>query len=200
MAEKRPDTRVLTTRRQMAALASPVRLELVGAVKAAGPSSVRELAARMGRPADGLYHHVKALLRAGVLVQTDTRKAGKRTEAVYALAAPRIGGALDPASPAGRDDVTRAAAAVLRLAGREFTAAVRSGRVGCAGNVRNALVQRQKSWLTDDALAELHGLLARVEQLLTATAERRAGRPYAFTTVLAPLPPNRRASRADDAK
>src|SRR4051794_31375838 len=33
MAEKRPNTRVLTTRRQMAALASPVRLELVGELK-----------------------------------------------------------------------------------------------------------------------------------------------------------------------
>src|SRR5207248_11103256 len=108
----------------------------------------RELAARMGRPADGLYHHVKALLRAGVLVQTDTRKVGKRTEAVYALAAPRVGGALHPASPASREDVTRAAAAVLRLAGREFTAAVRSGRVGCAGNVRNALLQPQKARLS----------------------------------------------------
>src|SRR4051812_42911292 len=105
---------------RLAALTSPVRIELIGAVQTHGPASIRELAARLGRPADGLYHHVRTLVRAGVLAETERRKVGRREEAVYALTAPRIGGGLDPASPAGREGVTRAATAALRLAAREF--------------------------------------------------------------------------------
>src|SRR5437660_10995195 len=105
-----------------AALASPVRIELIGALQTHGPSSIRELATNMGRPADGLYHHVRILLAAGVLREDGRRRAGRRFEAVFALTAPRIGGRLQAKSPASRDAVGRAAAAALRMAARAFAA------------------------------------------------------------------------------
>src|SRR5262245_9838337 len=124
---------------RLAALASPLRLEIIAAVKAAGSCAVRELATRMGRPADGLYHHVRTLLRAGILEEIAQRKVGKRIEAVYALRSPRVEGALDPASPASRDLVTRAATAALRLAAREFRDAVAAGAITCTDAGPNAL-------------------------------------------------------------
>jgi DNA-binding Lrp family transcriptional regulator len=177
---------------RLAALTSPVRIELIGALRTHGPSSIRELAARMDRPAAGLYHHVRKLLRAGVLAEAERRKVGRREEAVYALTGRRVGGGLDPSSPADREGVTRAAAAALRLATREFAAAVASGEAPCAGDAPRLRASRQKAWLTDDALAELAGLLGRVEQLLTRHTDRARGRLYVLTTVLTPLTERRR--------
>jgi predicted transcriptional regulator len=53
---------------RVGALTSPVRIEMIGILQTHGPSSIRELAVRLGRPADGLYHHVRTLLRAGMRV------------------------------------------------------------------------------------------------------------------------------------
>src|SRR5688572_7534645 len=127
MARRPPKKRRAGAEGRLAALTSPVRIELIGALQTHGPSSIRELAARMGRPAAGLYHHVRTLLRAGVLAEAERRKVGRRVEAVYALTNRRVAGGLDPSSPADREGVARAAAAALRLATREFTAAVSAG-------------------------------------------------------------------------
>jgi DNA-binding MarR family transcriptional regulator len=187
MPRKRTETHCLKQPAELDSLASPVRMEIIGAMGESGPCSIRELAERMGRPADGLYHHVRVLLGAGVLVQQGSRKAGRRTEAVYALAAKRIAGALQPASPESKRAVTRAAAAALRLAAREFAAAIESGAGARRSGPRRIRASRQKVWLNDGALAELGLLLERVEAFLVRHCDRKAGRPYALTTVLAPI-------------
>src|SRR4051812_783624 len=96
---------------RLTALTSPVRIEVIGALQTAGPCSIRELAGHMGRTPHGLYHHVRVLVAAGVLRVHETRRVGRRDEAVYALTAPRVAGTPDPADPAGRDAVVRAALA-----------------------------------------------------------------------------------------
>jgi len=70
-------------------LASPLRAEIIGHLQTDGPQSIRELAARLARPASGLYHHVRLLERSGILVERERRKSGRREEVVYALTAPR---------------------------------------------------------------------------------------------------------------
>ncbi|HET9620627.1 MAG TPA: helix-turn-helix domain-containing protein, partial [Kofleriaceae bacterium] len=48
--------------RAIAALASPVRQEILDTVEAlGGTATIAELAAQLGRPADGLYYHVTVL-------------------------------------------------------------------------------------------------------------------------------------------
>lgn len=186
MARKRDDPQRADELR-LRALTSPLRLELIGAVKEAGACSIRELAAQMGRPADGLYHHVRLLLKTGVLVEAETRKVGRRSEAVYALAAPRVAGVHRPESAASRRAVTKAASAALRLAAREFEAAIESGEASCAEGVSRMLAKRQTTWLTDAGLSELKDLLARVEELLSDGTRARDGRPYSLTMILSPL-------------
>jgi predicted ArsR family transcriptional regulator len=177
---------------RLAALASPVRIELIGALQTHGPSSIRELANRLGRPADGLYHHVRLLLAAGVFREEGRRRAGRRTEAVYALTAPRIGGRFATNTPASRAAASRAAAAALRMAAREFAAALEQRKHACAGKAPRLRASRQKAWLTDDGLRELHELMSRVEKLLARSNERREGRLYSLTTVLTPLAKRKR--------
>src|SRR5205085_9716969 len=114
-------------------IASPVQMEIVEALQTGGPHSVRELAARLARPADGLYHHVRVLVKAGLLAAREERKIGRRAETVYGLVSARVTGRLDPKSPASKKAVIQAAATVLRSATREVASAVQAGDVCTEG-------------------------------------------------------------------
>ena len=53
---------------KIALFATPVRVELVTAIQAlGGAATVAQLAIQLGRPADGLYYHLRALVRGGLL-------------------------------------------------------------------------------------------------------------------------------------
>jgi hypothetical protein len=80
----------------------------------------------------------------------------------------------------------------LRLAGREFAAAVEAGQNECGPGGPTLRAGRQKAWLTDDVLAQLHRLLARIERLLARQNQRKEGRLFALTTVLTPVAKRRR--------
>src|SRR3954463_6659873 len=55
--------------RQIRALASPIRQDILDAVTAIGPCSVAQLAVALGKPADGLYYHIRRLLDVGLLME-----------------------------------------------------------------------------------------------------------------------------------
>jgi hypothetical protein len=176
----------------LSAIASPVRMEIIGTLQTHGPGSIRELATHLARPADGLYHHVRLLRRAGVLREESHRKVGRREEAVYALTTPRIAGTLDPASPASKEGVIRAASAALRLAAREFASAIEAGEGLTVGACPSIRASRQRVWLTPEGLERLRRHLARLERFLSAQTKKRQGRLFAVTTVVVPLVKKRR--------
>jgi len=172
---------------QLRALASPVRIEMVGVFQAHGPLAIRELAEKMSRPADGLYHHVRQLQMVGILRVAETRRAGKRDEAIYELTAERFGHSAQPKTAAMRNAIVETAASALRLANREFRRAVLADNAGRDEGRPRTKLSRQRTWLTDDDLIELHGMLDSIEAYLKERTGRRQGRPFAMTTVLVPL-------------
>ena len=180
---------------QLRALASPVRIEIVGVFQSHGPLAIRELAEKLGRPADGLYHHVRQLQKAKILRIAKTRRVGKRDEAVLELTAERFGHAEQPKTPAMRLAIVESAASALRLANREFRQAVltekAAGDKECSeqGGRSRAQVRlsRQRSWLTDEDLRELQVMLEQLERFLKERMERKQGRPFAMTLALVPL-------------
>jgi DNA-binding transcriptional ArsR family regulator len=53
---------------EIALLASPTRIEIVDTLEALGSAvTVAELAAALGRPADGLYYHLRQLSDGGLI-------------------------------------------------------------------------------------------------------------------------------------
>jgi predicted transcriptional regulator len=186
MQRKQPKSSCASEPSQLAALASPLRLELIGALGTHGPASIRELAAQLDRPADGLYHHVRTLLKAGIVVERARRKVGRRVEVVYEIAAPRIAGRLDPSSPQSKAAAIRAGTAAVRLAAREFKAAIESDAVIVTNGLANTRASRQRTWLTDQGLARLHRLFGQIERLLVKENEQKRGRLHSLTLVLAP--------------
>jgi DNA-binding transcriptional ArsR family regulator len=186
MTRKRSKQACVPEPRRMAALASPLRIELIGALRTHGLTSIRELAAQLDRPADGLYHHVRTLLKAGIVVERGQRKVGRRMEAVYELTADRVTGRLDPSSAQSKAAAVRAGTAAVRLAIREFKAAIETDAMTLAQGLPNLRASRQRTWLTDEGLVRLHRLFGQIERLLTKENNQKQGRPHALTIVLAP--------------
>ena len=87
---------LIRSEKQLATLVAAARQEIVDVLAELGAVSVAELATALGRPADALYFHLRALTRAGLVQKAGYRsrprgKEAKRQrgkEALYRTAAP----------------------------------------------------------------------------------------------------------------
>lgn len=191
----RPGKRVRTRRgmirdvEQIRALRSPVRQAILDTAQALGTCSAADLARELGRPADGLYYHLRALTSVGLLVEAGSRGDGRRQEGLYATASPREGLWLvyDPADLRNAGAVTAAVGGMLRLTDRSFAAAFRPDAT-VTGPRRNLWAARVEGWLSPTDLEEVNALLQR---LRVAFARPRAeGRElHALTFALVPMAP-----------
>ena len=87
MATRRSKKKTRKMRRldELRALRSPLRQDIVLVLESVGPSSVAEIAERLGRSTHSLYYHVRQLERAGLVRTHEVRSTGRRDETVYAL-------------------------------------------------------------------------------------------------------------------
>jgi len=185
-APRSPRSRPVTTEREMAAVASPARQEIVDVLMQMGKASVTEIARTLGRPPDSLYYHVRALERAGLVVQAGSRGRGRRREAVYRTDAPELTLRYDPSSAANVRGTVRIIDSMLRLTGRDFRRGYRAGHAVVEGPRREIWAIRATGWLTPAMIQDVN---RRMRDLKNVVAKRgnRAGRLYAITMVLVPL-------------
>jgi DNA-binding transcriptional ArsR family regulator len=178
-------------------LASPTRIEIVDTLEALGAAvSVAELAAALGRPADGLYYHLRQLADAG-LIEEDAAPDGRRYR-TRTRAGDRLRLRYRPGATANADAVGRVAASVLRVAGRDFARALADPDTVVEGARRELWAARGKGWVGASELAEINRLLRRLMELLQQPAGERRGKLVSLSWVLAPLeakPPRRAAPR-----
>jgi len=152
---------------QRAAVASPLRLEILGLFISADPLSISDMAALMNRTAGSLYHHVGILEQAGFLKQTGTRPKGKRHEALYLPTTSRF--EYDISS--GEEDVIASAVKVMatgfRMAERDLEAALRSDNHPMEGSDPNFYAFRLHSRASPELLAKINKHMNAVLDLLT---------------------------------
>jgi len=173
---------------QLAALGTPIRWEIAETLSLCGPSSVRELAERMGRKPASLYYHVQALLCVGLVVMDSTRRVSRRWEVVYRLVAPHLAIDRKRPSPAYKEALCRSCEAFLRLAAREHRVAVERGDLETEGDLHGLMVRRHTGRLGRGDLKKLNRLLAQVEGLFDKQRGGDQGGTYAVTCVINPLP------------
>lgn len=155
------------------ALASPVRLEILGHFVEPEGMSVADLAERMGRNAGSLYYHVHLLEEAGLLRRAGRRVRNTREETLYRPVAERFEMAAAQGGAGGEEAVT-AMAAAFRMAERELEAAVGAGEgVVGEGPGRNTFALRLHCRLTPEALAEVNHHLDALMETLTRETGRR---------------------------
>ncbi len=182
---------------EIALLASPTRIEIVDTLEALGEAvSVAELAVRMGRPADGLYYHLRQLAAGGLIDEQSTAD-GRRYRT--------RGGPDDPlrlryrpGATANAEAVKRVASSVMRVAERDFHRAIADPSVRAEGPRRELWSARGKGWVGDAELDEINRLLVRLMKLLHKPRSPARSRLVALSWVLAPLEaqaPRRAATR-----
>jgi DNA-binding transcriptional ArsR family regulator len=174
---------MIRDRRQILAMASPVRLALIDTLEGIGPSSVARLASIIGARPDALYYHLRILEARGLV----TRVGGaKESQAVFKTAEPSLRLLYDPKDAHNRDAVTRVVASMARGALRAFRAAFRK-RPRVIGKRRELWAAQQTAHLTADELETVNRLL---RELLDTFASARRGesgdRLYALTFMLSP--------------
>jgi hypothetical protein len=175
----------------IAALASPIRQELIDTLEAlGGTATAAELATQLGRPVDGLYYHLRHLGRAGLLVEIAGRSRAGRGERRFRIAT-RGGRALAlayrPSAPANARAVRAVVGGMLRIARRDFDRAIARPDARVAGPRRELWAARGQGWLTAAEVARVNTLLAELTGLLRRPRAPGRDRLLALCFVLAPI-------------
>lgn len=186
MARKMKSTGIVEDAKQIAVLSTPIRIELVTAIQAlGGAATVAELAAQLGRAADGLYYHLRALTRGGLLEEVAEPDARR-----YRLITPpgeRMRLRYQPGATANARAVSKVAAGMSRLAQRDFQRALANPDTVVEGPARELWVARLRGWADADDLVEVNRLLGRLADLLLSSRPASGGKLVALHWLLAPL-------------
>lgn len=177
---------------QRNALASPLRLEILGLFTNLEPLAIADMAQLMGRTAGSLYHHVGLLEKAGLLKRTGTRPKGKRHEALFQVVARRI--ELDASS--GHEDVVdhavKTMASAFRMVEKDLAAALVSDKSVMEGPHRNMFATRMHMRISPKNLARINKHLKAIEDLLSTEGAKTpkptpADQHISLTLALLPL-------------
>ncbi|MFN0137660.1 MAG: winged helix-turn-helix domain-containing protein [Phycisphaerae bacterium] len=179
---------------QLRAIVSPVRQEIIDVVISAGPSSMADIGRYLGRPADGLYFHVRALRKVGLLIEREPRRDGRHVAAVYDV----------PGRPfrirmatASRKLVSRVMSAAIRLGLRDLTRAFADPDATSEGLEHPIWSSRAKGWVTPVEHQRINRKLREISEILASARPGPGRRLRSFTYVWAPTPPNPRADVPD---
>ena len=192
------DRRSITNTEQVRLLCSPVRQEIVDTLNVlGGEADVATLAEQLGRPADGLYYHLRTLLAGGLIIQTMTEDGSERR---YRLAGDGAGPfrlAYDLGPKGNALELRSFVHGLLHIAGRDFENSLTNTQVVVEGTGRELWASRNKGWLSENDLAEVNALLERLS-ILTSQA-KNDDRKYlvSLAFVMAPISaqPKRREQR-----
>lgn len=192
MAIRKP---VYTTvgKKELRALASSDRQEILDMLAQIGTVSVPELAASLGRPHDTLYYHLRILQKAGLVEALDPDgERHPRTEALYRARNLTID--YEAARRNNAPALLEVAGSMLRLGVRDFEDAVQDKRVVMSGKQRQLWLARKIGRLSDRDLMKVNRL---IDDLLDSTSGgSEDGQLYGVTVLLAPLNRLRRGPAA----
>jgi DNA-binding transcriptional ArsR family regulator len=177
---------IIEDAKKIAVLATPIRLELVTTIQAlGGAATAAELAVQLGRPADGLYYHLRALVRGGLV--EERAEAGARRHHLTAPKGATLSLRYKPGATANARAVARVASSMSRLAQRDFARALSQVGTVAEGPSRELWVARLRGWVDPAELAEVNQLLRRLADLLLDTRSKRTGKLIAVHWILAPI-------------
>ena len=178
---------LIQTPDQWKAISSAVRFEMIEQMHSMSPCSLAELAASMGRRADGLYHHVHVLEKVGILRISSYRKRGKQIEAIYELPGSKVELDIDFKSGKNAEHFMKVTRALLRYAERKLADAVRHRTDIGSGVDRQLWARSESSWLDDSRRRRVNQLLYEIHRLLIEGRASRKGKLYHTTIFMLPV-------------
>ena len=180
---KREPVYVIFGKKELSALASSARQEIIDVLGQMGTVSVAELAETLGRPADTLYYHLRILTKAGLVQSVGSRLKDGRPEALFRSRNLSID--YEAARQANERGLIGVASSMLRLGIRDFQDALRDRDVVVGGKQRELWSARKTGWLTKQELGRVNAL---IQELLDSVSPRsRTGRLYGVTVLITPV-------------
>jgi DNA-binding transcriptional ArsR family regulator len=169
----------------MAALASAARQEILDALAQLGSVSIADLAAAVGRPADGLYYHLRILQRAGLVEPSGFRETERGREALVQAAGRDLRIDYDTSRRRNTDELAAVISSMMRLGIRDFRNAIGNEEIVVSGNHRELWASRKTGWLSKE---ELPRVIRSIEDLgRTVARPSGKGQLYAITVLFTPL-------------
>lgn len=174
---------------QLEALTSPVRGEMVDILDLMGPLSMSEIAEIMGRPVDSLYYHVRLLVKVGLVIEVEKRKAARQEEAVFDVPGRPMFVEYRPSQEEFVNALIRSITGMLRMTRRDFDAAFDKGLVRESSEGRNVVHSRALGWFTDEEVLEMRSQIQEVISRFRSSSQHRKedSHLYALTSILVPL-------------
>lgn len=196
MTSTRPNEIVLKTKAQWAAMASPIRIQIVDRLRMLGAAAVPAVAASLGRRPDGLYHHFRLLDRAGIIRADGWERIGSHAQALYRLAG-EIRFPIQSRTGRGLGTMRDVTGALFRSADRGVAAALAKGGLKEAGPEKDLWCRVHTARLGPADLAKVNALFAQVESVLVSAHDRPGDR--VFTVLLGLWPDVQGRERANSA-
>ncbi|HWG20580.1 MAG TPA: helix-turn-helix domain-containing protein [Terracidiphilus sp.] len=183
---------VVQGKKQLSALASSARQEIVDVLSQMGTVSVGELAAALGRPADALYYHLRVLRQAGLVIRAGYRGQGVHKEELIRTVSSDLQLQYRPGKGGNGQQINAIVGSMLRLGIRDFHHAFESGDTLVSGSGRELWALRKTGWLTPEEIVNMNQLIEGLAK--TVSKPRGQGRLYGITVLLTPLDHRARAS------
>lgn len=173
---------------QWSALRHPRRMEVMVTMEAHSRCSIAELASAMGCGAAGLYRHVQALVRAGLLRAAGRKSVGRRWTTIYTLGPAHAYRHYHAPSGRGLREHGDLAAALARPAGRAYLRGVlaQRGKPQSAAR-RKCLAMFERTWLDAASQAEARRLIQALYALVQRGRRARRGERFQISVMSAPL-------------
>ncbi len=188
MPRKRSRRYILSDARQLEAVVSPVRHQILRTLSVIGPSTIAELAGHLERSPESLYYHVRALQKVGLVEEVEARGTQGRKEAVFDVIARGI--FTDPTQTSTRyiEAMKRSAASLLRLADRQLQRTLDQQKADGSQRPPTYRSMQYHSRLTPASVRELNKLLDQVGEFM-AEHDDPDGSMISLTVACAPVRP-----------
>ncbi len=187
MTPRKPRILRIREPRQLRALRTPLRQEILQTMSLLGSASVKEIASALGRAPASLYYHIHELNNAGLIRAKAERRSGTKMERVYETTADQILIDRTKCSKAfvrALEDLHRA---TLAQATREVTSALSAKSEGRASDDSLMLVRlsaRLSRWDVKEARRMLDELAAFIGEHDSPGNEKT----FAFTAAMVRVP------------
>lgn len=176
---------VIGDKKELAALVSGARQEIVDVLSQMGTVSVAELARAIGRPPDAVYYHLRTLQRAGLIVSAGSRTRGRRQEQLFRTVSPDLRLEYRTGKTGNAREIVAIIGSLMRLGTRDFRHAFQRGNAKVAGPQRELWALRTTGWQTPAKIADINRSINSLTRAFSN--HRREGRLYGITILLTPL-------------
>ena len=174
---------LIISRSQLKTLNSPIRVELMTALRANGPSSVADLAEYMGKQEHLLYYHLNRLVAVGLVKNDDLRPGTTRPESIYVATNFGTVQDLDLEDNEIRSEVVRNIQTVLKASTKEYCHAVEVRR---NASFDDCTLARLVCSLSAERKAELNQRVTELRKWILESSDE-GGEKHSFTIAITPL-------------